>query len=209
MNTEFIKKVVAVQQELKAPKDKRNTFGNYNYRSCESILEAVKPILNKYGFMLFLRDEVVMVGDRYYIKAIATLTDGTETFETSALAREEDVQKGKDASQITGTASSYARKYALNGMFCIDDTKDADTDEFHNETENRKKGNSKQQKQPTQAEQQAQYAAFAAGVIEQIKKINTIEDLKAYKAQIAQYLGDAQIKDALLSRWGELNNAAA
>ena len=130
-------KLLAVQNELKAPKDKRNNFGGYNYRSCESILEAVKPLLQAQGLLLTIKDEVVNIGDRYYVRATALLDDISSNGEIAitALAREEETKKGMDASQITGTASSYARKYALNGLFLIDDTKDADTDEFHRTTQ--------------------------------------------------------------------------
>lgn len=122
-----------VQQRLKAPKDKRNTFGNYNYRSCESILEAAKPILAEEGLLLTITDDIILMGERYYIRATARVTpvEGDEVaIEVTALAREEDSKKGMDASQLSGATSSYARKYALNGLFLIDDTKDADTDEF-------------------------------------------------------------------------------
>ena len=130
-------KLLAVQNELKAPKDKKNTFGGYNYRSCESILEAVKPLLQEQGLMLTIKDEVVNIGDRYYVRATVLLDDISSNGEIAitALAREEEAKKGIDASQITGAASSYARKYALNGLFLIDDTKDADTDEFHRTTQ--------------------------------------------------------------------------
>lgn len=123
--------LAAVQSELKAPKGQFNKFGGYNYRSCEDILEAVKPILKAHSLALHLADEPAMVGERYYIKATATLTDFTgQQISSTAYAREPLDKKGMDDSQITGTASSYARKYALNGLFCIDDTKDADTDEY-------------------------------------------------------------------------------
>ena len=130
-------KLLSVQNELKAPKDKKNTFGEYNYRSCEGILEAVKPLLQEQGLMLTIKDEVVNIGDRYYVRATVLLDDISSNGEiaVTALAREEETKKGMDASQITGTASSYARKYALNGLFLIDDTKDADTDEFHRTTQ--------------------------------------------------------------------------
>lgn len=130
-------KLLSIQNELKAPKDKKNTFGGYNYRSCEGILEAVKPLLQEQGLMLTIKDEVVNIGDRYYVRATVLLDDISSNGEIAitALAREEEAKKGMDASQITGTASSYARKYALNGLFLIDDTKDADTDEFHRTTQ--------------------------------------------------------------------------
>lgn len=127
-------KLQEIQHRLKAPKGQYNSFGKYKYRSCEDILEAVKPILNEVGCTLTLSDDVVLIGDRFYIKATAHLK-GEDTNEVVvAYAREEEEKKGMDGSQITGTASSYARKYALNGLFCIDDTKDADTDEYANQT---------------------------------------------------------------------------
>lgn len=133
-----IAKLQAIQHELKAPKGQENKFGGYKYRSCEDIMEAVKPLLNKYGATLAVSDDLILIGNadneksqgRFYIKATATLRDSTtgEILEqTSAFAREPVIKKGMDESQITGAASSYARKYALNGLFCIDDTKDADT----------------------------------------------------------------------------------
>lgn len=124
-NYTIIKKLATIQQELKAPKDQRNSFGNYYYRSCEDILEAVKPLLG--DMALTISDEVVQLGDRYYIKATCWLHDGENTVTNSAYAREALDKKGMDDAQITGAASSYARKYALNGLFAIDDTKDADT----------------------------------------------------------------------------------
>lgn len=132
MEKTFYKRIADAQAELKAPKGQFNSFGNYKYRSCEDILEAAKPILAKHGLFLVLSDDVQEIGGRWYVKATATLWD-IETGAclcNTALAREEETKKGMDASQITGTASSYARKYALNGLFCIDDTKDADTNEY-------------------------------------------------------------------------------
>jgi hypothetical protein len=124
---EFIEKIVAIQSELKAPKGQYNSFGKYNYRSCEDILEGVKPLLAKHGLVLTIQDEIELIGDRYYVKATATITDGKEQLSTDAYARESLDKKGMDASQVTGSTSSYARKYALNGLLAIDDTKDADT----------------------------------------------------------------------------------
>lgn len=124
-------KLVAVQAALKAPKGQFNKFGGYKYRSCEDILEAVKPLLLEQGLQLTITDEPVEVGGRIYIKATATVTDGSETAAVSGYAREAETKKGMDESQITGTASSYARKYALNGLFLIDDTKDADATNDH------------------------------------------------------------------------------
>lgn len=124
-----------IQVELKAPKNLYNSFGKYKYRNAESILEAAKPLCAKYGCTLTVSDEVVLIGDRYYIKATATVQDKDgNTIGRTAFAREDETKKGMDGAQITGTASSYARKYALNGLFCIDDTKDPDSDEYHNQT---------------------------------------------------------------------------
>ena len=124
-------KLAAVQAALKAPKSQFNSFGKYAYRSCEDILEAVKPHLRENGLTLTLCDDIIQCGERIYIKASACVADieTGETVSTCAFAREPETKKGMDDSQITGTASSYARKYALNGLFCIDDTKDADTPE--------------------------------------------------------------------------------
>ena len=136
----MVEKLLNIQQELKAPKNQRNNFGGYNYRSCEDILEAVKPLLAKEKCILTLNDELVQIGERYYIKATATILDieNGSVVSNIAYAREEETKKGMDGSQITGTASSYARKYALNGLFLIDDTKDADTDEFQKQQEEKK-----------------------------------------------------------------------
>ena len=123
--------LIEVQAELKAPKGLFNSFGNYNYRSTESILESLKPILKEKGLLLTITDELVVLGDRYYIKAEAKLSKGEDSISVTAYAREEETKKGMDSSQITGATSSYARKYALNGLFLIDDNKDADTDEYH------------------------------------------------------------------------------
>lgn len=121
----FHEKFSAIQQNLKAPKGQFNAFGKYKYRSCEDILEAVKPHLN--GLILTLSDSIIDIGDRFYVEAVAAITDGEKKIEVQALAREEFSKKGMDGAQVTGSASSYARKYALNGLFCIDDNKDPDT----------------------------------------------------------------------------------
>ena len=127
-------KLAKVQAELKAPKGQFNSFGKYHYRSQEDILEAVKPILSRQGMTINLTDDIALVGERYYVKSTATVSDGTDTISVTAFAREPSEKKGMDESQITGTASSYARKYALNGLFAIDDTKDSDTEEQPKQT---------------------------------------------------------------------------
>lgn len=137
----IFEKLVTIQKELKAPKGQYNSFGKFRYRSCEDILEAVKPLLLKYKCTLTLSDEIELKGDRYYIKANALLTDIEDDkgfILNTAYAREADTKSGMDASQITGTASSYARKYALNGLFLIDDTKDADTNDTPTESDPQK-----------------------------------------------------------------------
>ena len=121
-----------IQSELKAPKNQFNKFGGYKYRSCEDIMEALKPVLLKHEANCFISDDVVLICERYYLKATVTLTLKDATcYKTTAFAREEETKKGMDASQITGSASSYARKYALNAMFAIDDTADADATNTH------------------------------------------------------------------------------
>ncbi len=125
MSKDLMNKLAVIQQTLKAPKNQFNNFGKYKYRSCEDILEGLKLVLG--GLVVTVEDDVQMIGDRIYIKSTATLTDGENSITNSAFARESLTKKGMDDSQITGTASSYARKYALNGLFLIDDTKDADS----------------------------------------------------------------------------------
>lgn len=141
-------KLIDIQDKLKAPKSQLNKFGGYEYRSCEDILNALKPLLVE--CFVILTDDIVQVGDRYYVKATASLSNGKETISTTAYAREEETKKGMDASQITGSASSYARKYALNGLFAIDDTKDADSINAHDKNTNKTEAPPQQQpQQPT------------------------------------------------------------
>ena len=130
---EIYKKLSGIQCELVATKGQYNNFGKYSYRSCEDILEAVKPLLDKYDVAIVIKDDIALVGDRFYVKATATLIDSDtgETVEASAFARESADKKGMDSSQVTGATSSYARKYALNGLFAIDDNKDADATNTH------------------------------------------------------------------------------
>ena len=126
--TTIHEKLSQIQSKLNAPKGQYNSFGKYNYRNCEDILQALKPILSEHKCHVSLSDEVVIVGNRFYIKATATITDSeNNSFSTTAFAREAESKKGMDESQVTGSTSSYARKYALNGLFAIDDNKDADT----------------------------------------------------------------------------------
>lgn len=149
-------KLSAIQQELKAPKGQYNSFGKYKYRSCEDILEAVKPICAKHKTALVLLDDIREVSGRFYVVAQAQLHDceSDNAVTSTAFSREPDEKKGMDDSQITGTASSYARKYALNGLFCIDDTKDADTDEYKHQ----------QDKKPSKEEMDAFNAQYKRDV---------------------------------------------
>lgn len=134
MSNIILEKLQIVQSKLNAPKNQRNNFGGYNYRSAEDILEAVKPLLAEVKATITISDEIVQVADRIYVKATATFCVGEQTIPTTAFAREEETKKGMDASQITGSASSYARKYALNGLLLIDDNKDADATNTHGKT---------------------------------------------------------------------------
>lgn len=135
--SELQKEIARIQKELKVPKSQRNGYGEYNYRSCEDILEAVKPVLGECSIKL--SDDIVQVGDRIYVKAIAKIKLGSESDKAYGYAREAEIKKGMDAAQITGAASSYARKYALNGLFCIDDTRDADATNDHGKAPKKEK----------------------------------------------------------------------
>ena len=128
-------KLAEIQAKVKAPKGQFNSFGKYNYRSAEDILEAVKQVVNPMGYSITISDTIINVADRYYIKATATLSNGKETYTTDGYAREEESKKGMDGSQVTGASSSYARKYALNGLFALDDTKDSDATNTHGKEE--------------------------------------------------------------------------
>jgi hypothetical protein len=134
------KKLVAVQCELKAPKNQFNDFGKYKYRSCEDILEAVKPLLKKHGLAMYISDDIMQMGQRFYIESTATLVciDTGQKIEATAVAREPESKKGADESQITGATSSYCRKYLLNGLFLIDDTKDSDATNTHDKETTKK-----------------------------------------------------------------------
>lgn len=190
--------LINVQAKLKAPKGQFNAFGKYKFRSCEDILEAVKPHLAENGLQLTLSDKPLMVGDWHYIEATASVTDGKETVTVTAYAREALAKKGMDESQITGTASSYARKYALNGLFCIDDTKDADATNTHEDTP---QTNSKASKKP---------ANKKAAASTQPSKDNAADPLKSWRARIAQLEAEAiqagmtqqQIEDAAIQAYG-------
>lgn len=176
-------KLIQIQAELKAPKQQKNNFGGYSYRSCEDILEAVKPLLLKYECSLTLTDSIEQIGDRYYIKATAAFNDGDKEKEVSAYAREALTKKGMDDAQITGSASSYARKYALNGLFLIDDTKDDDS------TNDGKK------------EDKNLEDAFA-----QVKKAKDLSELQKVWSYYSDFHKDSKFKTAVTERKFELQN---
>ena len=193
-------KLIAIQSELKAPKGQYNSFGKYKYRSAEDILEAVKPLCVKHNVLLTLTDSIELIGERYYVKATARVSDGTKAVEVTALAREDLDKKGMDGSQITGTASSYARKYALNGLFCIDDTKDADTDEYTAKTQGKKDPDAKKDaKKKKELETTAISAAEAKTLKGLIEMTGTDEKklLKSYKAATIEALSKAQWAQAV------------
>lgn len=170
-----MKELIEIQHELKAPKGQRNNFGNYNYRSCEDILEAVKPLLEAKGCVLTLSDEVINVGDKNYVKATAAFyyTDGN--IQTTALAREALQQKGMSDPQITGSASSYARKYALNGLFAIDDTKDDDATNQHNKP------------------QVIKHTADEVKSLAKLKKVDEVKICEAYKVLAIEQMDQATL----------------
>lgn len=169
-------KLQAVQAELKVPKGQFNDFGKYKYRSCEDILEAVKPVLAAHNAAITVGDELINLGDRYYVKAIATFydTEKGDTIQNAAFAREPENKKGMDDSQITGTASSYARKYALGGLLLIDDTKDADTNEYAEQTGRQKQQTYKPEPVP------APKKATKAQLTEIVKLVSNIQKLCDY-----------------------------
>lgn len=185
--------LMAVQADLKAPKNQRNNFGKYNYRSCEDIVEAVKPLLKENGLFLTMSDDIVQIGDRYYVKATVSVTDIVtgESVQTSALAREAAQKKGMDESQVTGTASSYARKYALNGLFAIDDTKDADTDQYKQQT-----------KAPVKASQNEDMAKVKKQLKSEVDRIGCTWD--EVKAISAVKLGKTETKKMSVGEVSEL-----
>jgi hypothetical protein len=165
-------KLAYIQSELNAPKNQYNSFGKYKYRSCEDILQAVKPLLAN-SLTLTISDDIIEVGGRIYVKATATLSDGKEEIKTTALAREPENKKGMDSSQITGAASSYARKYALNGLFAIDDNKDADT------KDNRKEGKIQPKKAKKKVTKE-QYAELCEWMMEENTKQRQKQILENY-----------------------------
>lgn len=193
-------KLIKIQSELKAPKGQYNSFGKYKYRSAEDILEAVKPLCVKYDVLLTLTDSIELIGERYYVKATARVSDGTKAVEVTALAREDLDKKGMDGSQITGTASSYARKYALNGLFCIDDTKDADTDEYTAKTQGKKDPDAKKDAEKKKELETTAISAAEAKTLKGLIEMTGTDEkklLKSYKAATIEALTKAQWAQAV------------
>lgn len=205
MSKEFYARLAEIQEHLNAPKNQYNSFGKYKYRSCEDILEGVKPLLK--GLFLSISDEIVLIGDRYYVKATATITDGENSHSASAIAREEENKKGMDAAQVTGATSSYARKYCLNGLFGIDDSKDADTDE-HKQQQNAAPAKQTKSSPSSHAPEQV-LKAFTEAAIQK----NTVEELKQAFAKAWKMLEgteeQAKAKDIYNIRRDELEGAIA
>lgn len=200
MSKEFYVRLAEIQRTLNAPKGQYNSFGKYHYRSCEDILEGVKPLLN--GLFLSISDEIVLIGDRYYVKATATITDGETTHTASAMAREAVDKKGMDDAQITGATSSYARKYCLNGLFGIDDSKDADTNEHRQQS-------APQQQQKPKPKPADILAAFSDAALSK----TTPEELKQAFAKAWQMLDgtpeQAKAKEVYDMKKSELEGATA
>jgi len=202
--SDFYKNLISVQSTLNAPKSQFNSFGKYHYRSCEDIMGAVKPLLASHGLVQFVSDEVVQIGDRFYVKATVTVTDGKETHSVSALAREPLSKKGMDDAQVTGAASSYARKYALNGMYNIDDTKDSDTNQYREQATKGAHQNVKQQAtgfNPDEALKKAESAMTNCDMKTlQVLWKQYSSDLKPYPEHLNK------LNDVKETRKGELQN---
>lgn len=200
MSKEFYTKLAEIQRTLNAPKNQTNTFGKYKYRSCEDILEAVKPLLS--GLFLSISDEIMLIGDRYYVRATASITDGETTHSATAMAREAADKKGMDDAQVTGATSSYARKYCLNGLFGIDDAKDADTDEHKHQQNNAKHQTPARQPDEILSDFTAQAA-----------NCQTLDDLKAiyrpaWNALSSSVEHQKKCEAVFKARGSELNKAA-
>ena len=204
------KKLIEVQNKLKAPKSQYNSFGKYNYRNAEDILEAVKPILENVGATIFIKDSIELIGDRFYVKATVNFVDieSGNTIEASALARESEEKKGMDSAQVTGATSSYARKYALNGLLLIDDTKDNDHDSMH-QTDNKepKKEENKPNYDNKEKEEVIQKIVAKIGndserkkkIIDMMKQKydKTYSDFKYYKLDQLQAVLKAVLEDKI------------
>lgn len=200
-----MKELINIQSELKAPKSQYNSFGKYQYRNAEDILEAVKPLLKKNNCHLTITDEIILIGDRYYVKATAEITNGTEVVVTSALAREEESKKGMDSAQLTGATSSYARKYALNGLFCIDDTKDSD---YNNQGDKVGQESAKQVPTPTKEVKQApNVPPIPEEVLKEIAEAQTNDDINKLWKKYVNLRVNPDFKPKLTTRNDEIKNS--
>lgn len=180
-----MEELIKIQGGLKAPKSQFNKFGNYNYRNAEDILEALKPLLTENNCVLTLSDTIEMIGTRYYVRATAALSNSKgEIASVNAYAREEEIKKGMDGAQITGSASSYARKYALNGLFCIDDTKDPDSTNKHGKED---------KEEPKQEDPDLIIA------VDEAKRAKTVEELQAVWNNWKGYQSDMMFKNTVLT----------
>lgn len=199
---EIYTKLKNIQQKLVAPKGQYNSFGKYNYRSCEDILEAVKPLLRDNNAVLTISDEIIFINDRFYVKATATLTDcdSGESISNTSLAREEDKKTGMSESQVTGACSSYARKYALNGLFCIDDVKDADTRDNRKASSEEKTTSKKRTAEPANKEGLDEITARCVK-----EKIDMDKLLKLYRVDDLNKLTQVQCKHAL-DNWDKVKS---
>lgn len=200
-------KLAIIQQELIAPKNQYNSFGKYNYRSCEDILEGLKPCLKNVSAAVTVSDEVVLIGDRYYIKATATLhdTESSGSISNTAYAREDEGKKGMDVSQVTGSTSSYARKYALNGLFCIDDVKDADTrDNIQNEAKEQKLAEEQQKKGENSVISEIKVKALLSRC--ENEGVDTEKILKLYKVESLADLTELKFRN-INDHWEEIKKA--
>jgi hypothetical protein len=191
----MINKLAKIQQELNAPKNQYNSYGKYNYRSCEDILQGLKPCLKEVGCALTITDELIVIGERYYVKATATLHDieTDKKISNVAYAREEESIKGMTSSQITGSASSYARKYALNGLFCIDDVKDADTTNKQKKTKEQKEAENEQKAIENQLISEIKVNALISKCVNENVPVEKI--LKLYKIESLELLTERMFRN--------------
>jgi len=200
MNQKSNNPLADIQAKLKAPKGQFNSFGKYHYRSAEDILEAVKKVVNPMGFSIVLTDQVKEVGGRIYVEAIASLFNGELEYNSTGFAREEETKKGMDGSQITGAASSYARKYALNGLFAIDDTKDSDATNDHGKSQESKPQAIASIPAPTQFDNEFKE------LIADVKRVIVIDELKAvWNKLTAEAKENKEIKQLFNGKKAELS----
>ena len=204
-----MKELINIQSELKAPKNQYNSFGKYPYRNAEDILEAVKPLLKKNNCHLTITDEIILIGDRYYVRATAEITNGTDKVTASAMAREEESKKGMDSAQLTGATSSYARKYALNGLFCIDDTKDSDYNNQGDKSDKAEKTEAPKQVSipaPKEVKQAPNVPPIPEEVLKEIAEAQTNDDINKLWKKYVNLRVNPDFKPKLTARNDEIKN---